>query len=252
MENNDYLLMHQLEKRYWYWQVKRDLIHRVINRYGNPGTRDRKILDVGCGTGSVLESLAHKGDLYGVDTSAYALKLCNAKGNFKLKRMNAEKLSFPENFFDVIIMSDIIEHVDDDIKVIENCRRILKTGGILIITVPAHMYLWNYDDARLGHKRRYNKMMLKSLASGFNVEKISYIHFFTYPLAVLARFREFLSKRGNKSSVEMKIKQKLLKGDYSTILVNRLLRNFGIFENSLLAFASFPVGVGLTAVFRKR
>lgn len=244
--------MHNLENLYWFWVGKKDLINRMLNKYVNNKDFKIKILDVGCGTGSTLESLQGKGELYGVDTSNFALKLCDSRGEFKLKKVDAEHLKFPKNFFDVIIMSDIIEHVDNDKKAIENCYNILKNKGILIITVPAHKYLWNNDDIRLKHKRRYEKGRLMKISGKFKIKKLSYIHFFTYPLVLFARFVEPFLKKKKKSTIEMRMKDKLLKGSLLTVLLNWCLLKLNSFENRLLTIMNLPFGVGLIMILEKR
>ncbi len=249
MEPKDHQLMYDIEDFYWYWLGKKDMIKKLFNTFVNKKEQP-EILDAGCGTGSILESLKGKGQLHGVDMSDYALKLCSKRGNFKLKVMDAQNLSFPKNSFDVIILSDIIEHVDNDKKVVEKCYEILRKNGTVIITVPAHQYLWNQDDVRLHHKRRYSKKMLKSLKGRFKIKKLSYIHFFPYPLALLARLKEKLIP-SNKST-ELQIKNCLEKGKFFSVLANKTLLTLNKIENTLLQRISFPIGVGLMMVLEKR
>lgn len=253
MEKKDYLLMYNMESFYWYWLGKKDLLIKLFNKYTkyNKKNKNLKILDIGCGTGSILESLKGKGELYGIDVSDFALKMCSMRGNFKLKKMDAEHLKFQNESFDVIILSDIIEHVDKDKKVIRQCYNIIKKNGIVIVTVPAHKSLWNDDDIRLKHKRRYSKKMLIDIASPFKIKKISYIYFFMYPLVMLARFAEIFIDR-KKGTVELRMKKKLQSGSLFDVLLNWFLFKINRIENSLLMKMNFPNGVGLMMILEKR
>ncbi len=249
MREKDYLLMYDLEKDYWYWLGKKDMIVRLFETYAPHNKKGTKILDVGCGTGLILESLRGEGELYGVDVSNFALRLCNLRGEFKLKKMNAEHLNFPKEFFDVIILSDVIEHVKNDRGVIEGCYTILKKGGIVIVTIPAHKYLWNADDARLKHYRRYEKDMLIKVAKPFKILKLSYTHFFLYPPVLVARFMEsFIGEK--RDTIEMQIKKGLQKEGLFKSL-NWFLLKLNIIENRLLTKINFPQGISWVMILKK-
>lgn len=251
MEKEDYLLMHSIENIYWYWLGKKDLINKIINKFVKKENKSLKILDVGCGTGSILKSLKSKGELYGIDISDFAIKMCSSMGNFKLKRMDAENLKFPKETFDLIILLDILEHVKNDKKVIDRCYGVLKKNGVVIITVPAHNYLWNFDDTRLTHQRRYSKKMLIKVAGKLKVKKISYIHFFVYPLVLFARVLEKFKNKKN-GTMELKVKERLQKGNVFNLLLNQILLSINKMENSLITCFNMPNGVGLIMVLEKK
>jgi ubiquinone/menaquinone biosynthesis C-methylase UbiE len=111
-----------------------------------------KILDVGCGDGFYLFLLSHLGiklSLYGTDFDPLALK--SAKINLKNKKIYLKqadlmkKLPFKDNFFNKVVMSEVAEHLPNDVKGIKEVARILKPGGILCLTVPNANYplLWD-------------------------------------------------------------------------------------------------------------
>ncbi|MEI7481114.1 MAG: class I SAM-dependent methyltransferase [Elusimicrobiota bacterium] len=96
------------------------------------------ILDVGCATGYFLEAAARRGfQVYGVEISDYSCAI--AKRNFGDDRVYQgvlENCPFPEKHFDVIAMSDLLEHVRDPIKALRAARRFLKNDGIIMIMTP--------------------------------------------------------------------------------------------------------------------
>ncbi|TSC88529.1 MAG: type 11 methyltransferase [Microgenomates group bacterium Gr01-1014_7] len=108
-----------------------------------------KVLDLGCGDGYysyLLSSFSPK--ITGIDNHVAAIE--SAKRQVRKKNVrfiigDAEKLPFPENSFDKIVMSEIIEHVKDDIRVLKEARRVLKPGGILVLTTPNKNYPFLWD-----------------------------------------------------------------------------------------------------------
>ena len=106
----------------------------------------------------------------------------NLKGIIK---MNLTDHNFDENFltlfnsFDSIFALNVIEHIEDDKKAIENCFKLLKKGGNLIILVPSYNFLYNKFDKELGHFKRYNTKRLKEIFPN-NSCKITYSSYFNF------------------------------------------------------------------------
>lgn len=100
--------------------------------------RSGNILDVGCATGYFLEAAKKRGfQAYGVEISDYSSAI--AKSNFGEERVykgELESCPFPEKYFDVIAMSDLLEHVRDPRKTLGAARRLLKSDGIIMIMTP--------------------------------------------------------------------------------------------------------------------
>lgn len=96
------------------------------------------VLDVGCNDGYVGEALIKEGNtVYGIDIVDKDLKLAKKRG-LKVSNVDVETQEFPygNNFFDVVILADIIEHVFDTDALLKKSARVLKKGGKLIITTP--------------------------------------------------------------------------------------------------------------------
>jgi len=108
-------------------------VKRVIQKEKNPG----KILDIGCATGIFLNEMQKKGwECFGVEPNNFAATY--GKENFKLNIVNKtfEKTKFSDSFFDVITMWDVLEHVENPDLVVRELNRILKPGGLLVISMP--------------------------------------------------------------------------------------------------------------------
>lgn len=106
-----------------------------IERYA--GTKG-KLLDVGCGTGILMEVAKEKGwDVYGQDVSPFAVDYCRKKG-FEIYDKFLPELNLPENSFDLITMFDVIAHLKAPFSYIDFCSKLLKPGGHLVIKTPYH------------------------------------------------------------------------------------------------------------------
>lgn len=101
--------------------------------------KDARFLDIGCGIGFFMEKLHKQNpklDLYGVDYSEYNIKLAK-KLNFKFEKCNIEDgLPYKDKFFDIVYAAELIEHITNPDYLLEECYRILKPGGFIIITTP--------------------------------------------------------------------------------------------------------------------
>lgn len=134
-----------------------------------------KILDVGCYSSKLpieLASLGH--EVWGIDVRNYPLK----HPNFTFVQGDICKTSFPSDFFDIITAVSTIEHIgmavyndpkypDGDKKAIKEMRRILKPGGVIIMTIP-------FGKRAITWYRTYDLPTLKELLHGLKIEKIEY------------------------------------------------------------------------------
>jgi SAM-dependent methyltransferase len=137
---------------------------------------------VGCGTGSFLPVLAARADrVVGIDPLA--------KETEATRRATAERLPFPDATFGLAVCLDVLEHVDDEAALTE-LARVVRPGGLLIVTVPAFSWLWSARDDAAAHRRRYGRAQLTQVleAAGFDVAEIAYYQFFLFPLVVASRW----------------------------------------------------------------
>ena len=104
--------------------------------------KGEKILEIGCGRGFYLKSLKKmfpKAEIVGVDKNEKYLEKIGVKG-IKLIEADAQKLPFSNDYFDNVIASEILEHVDNDKVILKEMFRVLKNGGTGMITVPNANY----------------------------------------------------------------------------------------------------------------
>jgi SAM-dependent methyltransferase len=168
--------MMALEDTHWWFRGKRLLVDTLLSRGGlaNGG----RLLDVGCGTGGLLVTLAARSRVVGVDNAECALTFCRERG-LAVARMGGSALPFKDGSFDGCLMMDVLEHLDDEQPVLHEVRRVLKPGAVLIASVPAFRALWSQHDETFQHRRRYVRSALVAVVAraGFRVEWASYTNF---------------------------------------------------------------------------
>jgi SAM-dependent methyltransferase len=238
MKDEYYTKYLAVERDYWWFKGRRDMILRLLRRT----RRDARILDIGCSGGILMESLAKAGftDVAGIDVSARSIKECRRRGIRKVQVMDAAR---PRSLgkFDVLIASDVLEHIKDDALALERWRTLLAPGGRLILFVPAFNLLWSpHDDANMHHRRYTRRQLVLMLRrQGYAPLKSSYWNvalFFPMALARLLQ-RAFHSKGGDQLHE-------------TGAMVNAFLTGLLSVENSLIELIPMPVGVSVMVLAR--
>jgi len=182
--------LYNSENNNFWFKVRNKIIKFFILKY--IPDKKCKILDIGCGTGYVSRSIKDMG--YSVDCLDIfleAIKFCikrNAGNEYYI--LNLYDMPFSEHY-DLICAFDVIEHIDDDCKVLKNIHSALKKDGQVLITVPANKNLWSKIDIYSGHKRRYTKEELRKKIedAGFEISRASYFMTLLFPFIYISRLR---------------------------------------------------------------
>jgi SAM-dependent methyltransferase len=242
MEKSFYDELYRREKDHWWFACRRHLAVEALRHYQvkMPG----RILDMGCGTGAMLDDLRSLGTAFGLDISATALSYCSASGHARLALGVGENLPWRANTFDGIVSLDVIEHIEEDRLVLQNLFRISHENALVVITVPATPWLWTTRDDRLGHKRRYTRSLLVEVArdAGFEVVKCSYYCVFFFPIvAAVVLLNRLLGRKPD------------VRDDVPSVnpLLNVIFRTILRMEQWLMRWVNYPFGVSLFAVLRK-
>lgn len=180
-------ILAEAEDRHFWFKTRRSLICKSVCKYVPQPSR---ILEVGAGTGYVAKGLQDSG--YQVSVGEYylsGLEFARKKGILDCHHMDIFNPPFSSQF-DAVGLFDVIEHLSEDINALTKCRHMLKDGGYLFITVPAHAWLWSREDRVAGHKRRYNKATLQSTvaSAGFIVIDTRYFFITILPLLVMRKW----------------------------------------------------------------
>jgi SAM-dependent methyltransferase len=242
MEKNPYDIESEVESFHWWFVVRRKLLKSILSYLDVP--INGVTLDIGCGAGSNLRTLVSAG-LYaiGLDRSTYALTLARRREGVPLLAGDLNKLPIKTKSVGLIIAMDVIEHLENDSNGIREFYQALKKEGMLILTVPAFKSLWGIQDVVTGHKRRYSKkeILMKLRQGGFEVLRASYFNFFLFfPIFLARRIIHFLS---------LKIESE---NEVNFPLINFLFKAIFSLEVYVLKYFSFPFGVSIFCIARKR
>jgi SAM-dependent methyltransferase len=232
----------RIESTHWWYAVRRRLFSRFIRQISaqNRGTA----LDVGCGTGANLRILHSAGfkEIQGLDWSQDAVNYCVAKNLGPVKQGDICNLPFADNSIDLILVTDVIEHIDDDHKAMSEISRVLKPGGRVIISVPAFPILWGFQDIVAHHKRRYRMKSLTNLVvgSGLSIRKKFHCNFILFFPILLARqfFRIFPAKVNSED-------------DINNRFFNAVFSAIFEFDVRIAPFLHPPFGVSIVMVVEK-
>ena len=144
MELSVYEQFAQLEEGHFWFQGRRtiffDMIEQVMRREAE--TSDRRILEVGCGAGGMLGPLGRYGKVTGIDISHEYMQFCASRGHDSVVTGSGYDLPFRDDSFDMVALFDVIEHIEDDVRVLSEVQRVLKPGGRVFISVPAYQFLY--------------------------------------------------------------------------------------------------------------
>lgn len=209
-----------------------------------------RMLEIGCGNGSVLSFLKRNGiNIEGGDPFIEGLRFCRQRtGTVPLYQMDILALPF-RNDFDIIGLFDVLEHIDEDEKALLEVGQALKPRGKILLTVPAHKFLWSYFDMSSAHKRRYSRkeLITKLERNGFTINKISYYVFLLFPLFLSIRvFSNILWHGGGKRNVKTSLEVKTIP------VVNEILLLFMRAEKRLLRYLNLPLGASLLVLAEKK
>jgi SAM-dependent methyltransferase len=178
--------MYAVEATHWWYRGMRE-IQGAILRSLNGAPTEAAILDAGCGAGFNLMELGARG--VGVDVSEVALEFCRARGAEKVFRADIAALPFPDAAFDRVQSFDVLSDrgVSDDQRAVRELARVLRSGGIVVVGVPALLFLRRSQDEAVDTTRRYSRRALTDLleTAGLTVERVTYCNSFLFPLVVL-------------------------------------------------------------------
>ena len=235
MNNKTFLRQIRNQETHWLFQARKKIIDQIITKAKSK--KKNNILDFGSGSGVNLDILkkycyvdVHEKNKFARSIIKKNKKVKNVYWNLKLKR----------NFYDIILLADVIEHVKKPKILINNLKKFLKKDGQIIITVPAYQFLFSKKDKVLGHYRRYNKSRLKAELSKFKIEEISYFNtFLSLPIIIITLLNK-LFKRDYIKKVETT----------PNFILNNILYLIFKTEKNCLKYLNFPFGISIYAVAR--
>lgn len=189
MDRRVYDRMAEHDSTHWWYRARRDILADYITRYaGLP--KDASILEIGCGTGHNLPMLARFGTVDAIEIDPAARAVASARLGRPVGEAPLPALpGVPRAHYDMIAVLDVVEHIADDVAALRAMAACLKPGGRILITVPAHPWMWSAHDEVNHHHRRYTKATLAKAieAAGLRTRRMRWFNSLLFPLAAAAR-----------------------------------------------------------------
>jgi SAM-dependent methyltransferase len=151
-----------------------------------------ELLDAGCGTGGLMRRMEPRHPRWhwtGIDAEPLACEWSRSRCAAKIVQGSLGALPFDANAFDAVVCSDVLYHLDDDRAALREIFRVLRPGGVVVINVPAHQWLWSYHDITVHGVRRYSRGELKAklVEAGFSVSQSTHWNALPLPLIIVRR-----------------------------------------------------------------
>ena len=217
---NDYINYYrEIEDRHPWFVARSKLFLNLM-----PRNKNSSILDFGCGSGSFLNRLNNAGymDLSGVDVSENN----NASDCFVITK------TIQKRKYDVILMMDVLEHIEDDAAILRKIKSHLKPKGMLLLSVPAYHFLWSNHDILNMHYRRYNRHSLKKVIEEAKLKTNFMSNWNSTFFPIIAVSRLILRDTNKELS---------LKNSFFSKIIYLVL----IFENYLVKKTGLPFGLSI-------
>lgn len=237
----------ELQQWHWWFRGRNKIIGAVLEREfaGEPDAA-RRILSVGCGPAVGLEWLVpHAGPggrVVGLDIEPMHAQNLPAGVEFVVGSL--ERAPLPDASFDAVLALDVLEHLDDASAGLREALRLVKPGGLLLVTVPALPALWGGQDVVSEHRRRYTKGSLERLfrETGLSNYWIKYFNTLLFPLVASVRLSRRALGQANRPRSDFE-------GNRPGLL-NSLLERVFAAESRLINRVPMPIGVSLVATYR--
>jgi SAM-dependent methyltransferase len=187
LEETAYRELYEVEDRHWWIRGRWAVVEALLSRTQLPASP--RILDAGCGTGGNLKRYARIGEAEGVEPFADAVELCRQRGFDAVAEASLEDLPYEDDRFDLIGSTDVLEHIAAEQEALRELWRVTKPNGVLLLTVPAYMWMWTEEDDNLHHQRRYTRARLRQAVerAGWQPQVATYFNSFLLPAIALAR-----------------------------------------------------------------
>jgi SAM-dependent methyltransferase len=246
MDADLYDQLWEIEQRHWWFQARRHIVWSLIRRFVDGADNRRlQICDLGCGTGGNLAALADRHDVTGVEFSPQALEYARRRlGNRVGPGSLPNGVDLPDASFDVVLLTDVLEHIEDDAGSVRTALRLLRPAGIVVATVPAHQWLFSQHDVRHHHFRRYSRRQFRDLwsQSEATIVLLSFYNALLFAPAATVRLSSKLLPR-QAAFHELAVPPRPM-----NLVLSCIMRS----EAPLLGRVPMPFGLSLIAAVRKR
>jgi SAM-dependent methyltransferase len=233
-----------VEKDHYWFTARRRVVRDVLER-AVPDLALRSLFDLGCGSGGLLQYLGESGVRLAGACDVYRESLEIVRQRVDVPLVLVDEGRFPPlgPGYSLVSMFDVLEHIEDDVGTLGHVRSILEPGGVVVLTVPAHPFLYDEMDEIAHHRRRYRRAELghKLRDAGFEVRRLAHFMAPLVPLVVLRWARRLLS-RGDGALDRRRLELSVIPG------FNQVMGAVLALERPIVRLGGMPFGSSLIAV----
>jgi SAM-dependent methyltransferase len=240
MQEQVYHANFKQENEYFWFIARNKIVYEKFLDYCQL-PEGSNVIDIGCGTGGFASKLATRYTVTGTDTEPLALEYSQKRGLSDLHLGTLDDFSSDKQF-QAAFMLDVIEHIEDDNKVVSQVYDLLPSDGWFVASVPAYQWMWSKHDEIHQHFRRYDMKRFTGLLknAGFSIEYSSYFNTLLFPAAIAKRAVDAIVKPKDDSPHD----------EVSPGLNNIFTKIFSS-ESNILKKASLPFGLSIMVIARK-
>ncbi|MDQ7075205.1 MAG: class I SAM-dependent methyltransferase [Gammaproteobacteria bacterium] len=233
--------LYAVEKENFWFITRRERIISTFTRYVS---KTSQIFEIGAGTGYVAQGLQKEGYKIAIgEIHLSGLRYAKKNGISECYQFDLFTPPF-QNEFNAIGMFDVLEHFEKDVLALTQVSKMLKPEGILLVSVPAHQWLWGQDDILAAHKRRYNKASLIATINKSGLEVLEAKYFFITILPLL-----YLRKILNRNKENEKIRNNSF---HIHPMLNKILLSIIRLENHISNWLPNIAGGSLLIVAQRK
>ena len=245
MDHKFYQEYYKLEREGWWFKARLSILESYCKKIINHP--EMRILNVGAATGATSEMLSKFGEVTSLEYDEFCCKFLKEKTGIEAVNASLTDLPFEDDSYDIICAFDVIEHIEEDSKAIEEIYRVLRPKGKYFLTVPAFQSLWSNHDVINHHFRRYRKNQINKLIVNkkLKIDDSTYFNFWLFiPISIVRFILNNISRKKDSDSTgsDNEIMQ-------SSKIVNEILYRIFYSEKFLLKLnIKFPFGVSILTI----
>lgn len=248
-EVEDWQVIHRhqatVDRHHWWHVTRNERIEKAVRQLVG-GDKTKPIMEIGCGSGNVIGYLYERGyrNLTGWDLDVPAIELGSARYPEVDFAVLDATTQVGEGYtkFEVVSAFDVLEHLDDDVAMIETMTNLCRPGGSVLLTVPCHAWLWSSHDTFWGHRRRYEKAQITKLLENAGLVNVRVSHFMAPLVPIL-----WLTRRADATEVhdaELMHQRYLEEAKLPHPAVNSIVKSILRTENNL----GIDIGLGTSLI----
>jgi dolichyl-phosphate beta-glucosyltransferase len=231
-------MLAEADRSHWWFRSKAALVATALHRTVVPRDERGWLVDIGGGAGGVTALLGWPPDRVAVLEGNHALAIqAHRTHGLAALRTVADHAPVADGAAEVVCLLDVIEHLHDPIAALREAGRVLAPDGRLVVTVPAHTWLWSAADEHLGHVRRYTSPALATELAASGFEPVLLTHVFSWLVPPVFLTRKLLSS----GSPELGL-------DKTSIALDTTAMALTYAERQLLGRVRLPFGTSILCV----